>query len=106
MLISPTICHFHTHCGYERNGDAVERVDGFVFSGRLFNVSAHPDRIIAEAAMLHFVLVLQIPALDRLLSYLEAQQQAQIDSLVAQVTALTQQLKQHSEALQGAVDKG
>lgn len=55
--------------------------------------------------MLHLVVVVQIPALDRLLNYLEGQQQAQINILEAQAAALIQQLKQHTDALEGAVAK-
>jgi len=49
--------------------------------------------------------VIEIPALDRLLDYLEGSQQSQIDSLKEQVTELTESLKLHRTPLSEALEK-
>lgn len=46
-----------------------------------------------------FRIVVEIPALDRLMDYLDAQQQGEIDAGAAQVLALTQRLSQSGTQL-------
>lgn len=49
------------------------------------------------------VLRIEIPAMDRLLDYLEGKQQADIDSLTAQLSALTQRLQTTNTRLETAI---
>jgi len=51
-------------------------------------------------------ITVEIPALDRLLDFLEANQQKEIDTLSDQVARATQTLKQSTDRLQKAVSKG
>lgn len=46
-----------------------------------------------------------IPAITRLVDYLEGAQQKQLDSQSAQITALTQKLQPHTTGLQTAIDQ-
>lgn len=46
----------------------------------------------------------EIPALDRLVSLLEAAQQSEVDALTAKVKQLTGKLSTSQRALQGAID--
>jgi len=56
--------------------------------------------------MRHFLTItVDIPALDRLVAYLEGQQQQQIDALTAQVQKMTAGLSKSSSELQGSVDQ-
>lgn len=48
------------------------------------------------------VLMIDIPALDRLLDYLEGKQQADIDSATAQLSALAQRLQTTNTRLETA----
>lgn len=50
-------------------------------------------------------ILVEIPALDRLMNYLEAADQREIDGLSDRVTALTTELKQSQTSLQGALPK-
>lgn len=50
-------------------------------------------------------IIVNIPALDRLVSFLETGQQAQIDALTATVKASTAGLSTSETALQGAIKK-
>lgn len=47
----------------------------------------------------------EFPALDALVAYLQDQQQKQLDALTAQVTELTEALKQSTAGLKQAVDQ-
>jgi hypothetical protein len=49
-------------------------------------------------------IIVEIPALDRLVTYLEGAQQVQIDSLSEQVAALTQALQTHRTGLETAIE--
>lgn len=51
------------------------------------------------------VFLVEIPALDRLMNYLEAAEQREIDAASEQVDTLTADLKQSQTALQGAIPK-
>ncbi len=48
----------------------------------------------------------RIPALDRLLDYLEARDQSGVDAATALVVALTSRLKDTKNALQTSLNKG
>ncbi len=52
-----------------------------------------------------FGISVEVPALDRLLDYLEGKKQAEIDSLSAQVNALTLRLQTHRTGLESAIEK-
>jgi uncharacterized coiled-coil protein SlyX len=47
---------------------------------------------------------IDVPALDRLVDYLTAKQQTEIDALAARVAQLTQALKQSSTHLEASVE--
>jgi hypothetical protein len=56
--------------------------------------------------MRHQLLIkVEIPALDRLVTYLEDQQQKEIDALTAQVQKFTSGLGKTSSELQSSVDQ-
>ena len=55
--------------------------------------------------MLALRIIVEIPALDRLVTYLEAAQQAQVDSLSEQVATLTDALSTHTTGLEAAIEK-
>jgi hypothetical protein len=53
-----------------------------------------------------YAIVIDVPALDRLVAWLEARQQKQIDDLTKQVQELiTQPLSKSTTALQAEIDK-
>lgn len=57
--------------------------------------------------MLRFFKVLvDFPALDRLLDYLASTEQSEVDAANAQIAALTVRLKQSTDKLQPILDKG
>ncbi len=49
------------------------------------------------------VIRVDIPALDRLVDYLTASDQPEVDAMAAQVRSATDALRQSTEALQGAI---
>ena len=51
-----------------------------------------------------FRIFVDIPALDRLVTYLEANQQAEIDGLTVQVKALTERLSKANSTLAAAIE--
>jgi uncharacterized coiled-coil protein SlyX len=52
-----------------------------------------------------FRIVVEVPALDRLMDYLEAAQQEELDLMEEQVRQLTARLSKSQTALQGAITK-
>jgi len=50
-----------------------------------------------------FTIRVDVPALDRLVNFLQTSQQAQIDAITAQLGQQTQRLNQSSTALKGVV---
>ncbi len=52
-----------------------------------------------------FGISVEVPALDRLLDYLEGKKQAEINSMSAQVNALTLRLSTHRTGLESAIEK-
>lgn len=49
--------------------------------------------------------IIRIPALDRLIDFLEARQQAEIDILTIRIKAFTQELRKSNQALQAILNK-